>query len=212
VPRRPATVQPVLTRPQVLEAAVRLADEQGLSAVTMRALGEQLQVHASTLYHHVTNRDELLADMAEQLLASLGLPDRYTSWQDWVREIGEAFRRLAFDHPGAYPVITHGSLLGPTATQQSEAALDAFLRDRFDLRTAGYAVSIVSLAAHSLGLLSLPPAVRAVPDLSHITEDRFPHTIALGAEPADLDAHAELTYATLIAGLKTARRSGDRAR
>lgn len=58
-----------LTRQAVLEAALRLVDQEGLKALSMRRLGAELGVEAMTLYHHVPNKTALLDGMIEQVVA-----------------------------------------------------------------------------------------------------------------------------------------------
>ena len=48
-----------LTRDRVLQAAIRIADEEGLDALTMRRLGQELDVQAMSLYNHVANKEDL---------------------------------------------------------------------------------------------------------------------------------------------------------
>src|SRR5262249_38220076 len=54
-----------LSRDRVCRAAVRVADEAGLPAVTMRRLADVLGVEAMSLYHHVSNKDEVLDGMVD---------------------------------------------------------------------------------------------------------------------------------------------------
>ena len=66
--------RPKLDLDAVVEAAIALADEQGLAAVTMRALAARLGVSAMTLYGYVPGRDELLDLMLDLLYARMGRP------------------------------------------------------------------------------------------------------------------------------------------
>ena len=54
-----------LTRERVLRAAVDLADERGIEALTMRNLGQQLGVEAMSLYNHVANKDDIVDGLVE---------------------------------------------------------------------------------------------------------------------------------------------------
>src|SRR6188768_3381858 len=60
-PRRRAP----LTRERVLRTAVRLADREGIDAVSMRRVGQALGVEAMSLYTHVRDKDDLLGGMAD---------------------------------------------------------------------------------------------------------------------------------------------------
>ena len=53
-----------LTRERVLRAAVAMADERGVEALTMRAVGQELGVEAMSLYNHVSNKEDVLDDLS----------------------------------------------------------------------------------------------------------------------------------------------------
>ena len=72
---KPETNKP-LTRQRVLEEALRLIDEEGLEACTMRKLGARLGVEAMSLYNHVENKRALLDEVVELLVLQAPLPDR----------------------------------------------------------------------------------------------------------------------------------------
>ena len=57
-----------LTRERVLRAAVELADERGIDALTMRSLGQQLGVEAMSLYNHVSNKNDVLDGLVEVIV------------------------------------------------------------------------------------------------------------------------------------------------
>jgi AcrR family transcriptional regulator len=66
-----------LTRQQVLEEALRLIDEEGLEACSMRKLGARLGVEAMSLYYHVENKRALLDGVVESLVLQMPLPPLY---------------------------------------------------------------------------------------------------------------------------------------
>ena len=63
-----------LSRQKVLHAAVALADESGLDALTMRKLGEAVGVEAMSLYTHVANKEDLLNGMIDVVFGEIDLP------------------------------------------------------------------------------------------------------------------------------------------
>jgi AcrR family transcriptional regulator len=60
-----------LSRDLVLLAAVTLADHEGLAALSMRRLGQELGVEAMSLYHHVANKEALLDGMVDAVVGEL---------------------------------------------------------------------------------------------------------------------------------------------
>ena len=68
-PRARAPRKQPLDRDQVLRAAISIADESGLEALTMRRLGQELGVEAMSLYHHVANKDDVLDGIVDLAVA-----------------------------------------------------------------------------------------------------------------------------------------------
>ena len=66
--------RPALTRDAVLDAAVGLADRDGLAALSMRSLARHLGIEAMSLYHHVANKDALLDGMVDVVFGEIHLP------------------------------------------------------------------------------------------------------------------------------------------
>ncbi|ADB35588.1 transcriptional regulator, GntR family [Kribbella flavida DSM 17836] len=75
-PGRRRRTQQGLTRTRVLRAAVAVADAEGLDAVSMRRLAVELDVGPMSLYRHVKGKDELLAQMADEVFGECELPDQ----------------------------------------------------------------------------------------------------------------------------------------
>src|ERR687891_239953 len=62
-----------LNRERVLRAAVELADREGIDALSMRRLGQELSVEAMSLYNHVANKDEVLNGMVDAVVGEVDL-------------------------------------------------------------------------------------------------------------------------------------------
>lgn len=73
-----------LTKARVIDAAVALADEGGLEAVSMRAVAAELGVTAMSLYNHVKGKDELLEGMLDSVISEIELPDG-VDWKAAIR-------------------------------------------------------------------------------------------------------------------------------
>ena len=70
-----------LNRERVLAAAVELADREGIDALSMRRLGQELSVEAMALYNHVANKDDLLNGMVDAVVGEIELIDAEgTNW------------------------------------------------------------------------------------------------------------------------------------
>lgn len=100
-PGRPRAGQERLSREAILATALRLVDDEGLDALTMRRLASALEVNPMSIYHHLPNKAAVLAGLAELVFAGLELPDPGDTvpWQDQLKDAARAFRAALRAHP-----------------------------------------------------------------------------------------------------------------
>ncbi|MBP2704164.1 TetR/AcrR family transcriptional regulator C-terminal domain-containing protein [Microbispora sp. RL4-1S] len=98
----PAKRPPIpLSLERILDAALHIADGQGLRRLTMRRLGDALQVEAMAIYHHLPRgKDALMDALAEHVTAVRVEPADGTAWQDRARAWARAGRAALLEHPG----------------------------------------------------------------------------------------------------------------
>lgn len=99
-----------MTRDRIIEAAISIADEHGPAALTMRRLGQVLDVEAMSLYHHVNGREDLLEGMVAALVDGVRVPARDSlgpadGWQAFLQHVAHDIRRLAVEHPRLFPLV-----------------------------------------------------------------------------------------------------------
>lgn len=192
-----------LSRERVVDAAVAIADEHGIDAVTLRRLAEALGVHATSIYNHLESKDAILDALAARMTEEANLPLQCESWQTWVRTYAACVRDLAIRHPGGFAVFTRRAVQGSVGAAQLEAALDAFRRGGFSAEQTRYAVPGVGLAIMGLALNEAPAGPAAA--LPQIDAAHYPRTAeALAAGPPDrgTDRMWELLVESLITGLE----------
>ncbi|NUS58395.1 MAG: TetR/AcrR family transcriptional regulator [Streptomycetaceae bacterium] len=91
-----------LTKEAIVEAAIALADAEGIDALSMRRIADRLGAGAMSLYRHVPNKDMLLAAMTDEVARRNPYPDpqgRDWTWRDRVRIAGEVDWDLYRRHP-----------------------------------------------------------------------------------------------------------------
>lgn len=119
----------------ILRQAMALADEAGLDAVSMRAVGRRVGLSSMALYPYVGNKESLLDGLVRQLLEELhDSSDSDGDWRERLRAIARAARDLAHAHPGAYPL-----LVARPAAEEGDDAERVQERIRDALRDAGVA-------------------------------------------------------------------------
>ncbi len=114
-------------REQILGAALAIADEQGLDAVTMRAVAARIGVTAMALYPHVRSKDDLLDGLVGRLLAELSRPDPARPWRDRLRALARSARVIAHRHPAVVPLLFARPAITPDAVLVVDAIYQALL-------------------------------------------------------------------------------------
>jgi AcrR family transcriptional regulator len=112
-----------LSRERVLRAAVELADESGIEALTMRALGRRLGVEAMSLYNHVGNKDDILDGISDLVLGDIEVPPSGTEWKAAMRHRAISAHGVLLAHPWAAMLIMSRYNIGPGMTRYLDATL-----------------------------------------------------------------------------------------
>ncbi|WP_349901993.1 TetR/AcrR family transcriptional regulator [Parafrigoribacterium humi] len=114
-----------LSYERITDAAIELADEGGLEAVSMRKIATMLEHSAMSLYRHVGSKDDLTELMYDAALGELELSR--TGAEDWrvaVARLARDNRRLWHRHPWISK-LSQRPTLGPNANRMLEYALAA---------------------------------------------------------------------------------------
>ena len=91
--------RPKLTREVLTAAALRIADAEGLEALSMRRLGAELGVDPMAAYRHLPNKKALLAGVVEAVLAGADVEtDPAAPWQEQFKGVARAYRRAMLAH------------------------------------------------------------------------------------------------------------------
>jgi AcrR family transcriptional regulator len=117
---------PQISRETILAAALQLADEQGLDAVTMHAVAKALHVTPMALYRHVDDKSALLDGLVELLLTENPPPAprdtaRDAPWDDRLVALAAGIRDTARRHPAVFPLL----LTRPAVTPSARVVRDA---------------------------------------------------------------------------------------
>ncbi|WP_084487438.1 TetR/AcrR family transcriptional regulator [Nocardia sienata] len=117
--------RPALSRDRIVAEAIRMADADGIGALSMQRLAKQLGAATMSLYRHVPSKDDLVALMLD---AAMGTPPALP--RDWAGAIdhwARAMRDLYTRHPWVLAVGTGNRYLGPNEAAWGEAATRALL-------------------------------------------------------------------------------------
>ncbi|PKH41773.1 transcriptional regulator, TetR family [Nocardioides alpinus] len=106
----PPSAREPLSRERIVEAAIAFIDEHGLPGLTMRRLGNELGVEAMALYRYVPGKEDLLDAVVEELIEGMRrdvdvLDAPRDGWQDFLIRLAHGVRRVALEHPKAFPLV-----------------------------------------------------------------------------------------------------------
>jgi AcrR family transcriptional regulator len=120
-----------LSLERITDEALRIADAEGIAALTMRRLADALGTGIASLYRHVASRDELIVEMTDHVLGELRPPSA-ESWRDGLEQLAQEARRILKSHPSVLPSSPQDQLLGPNAVRAREIALSLLVAQGFE--------------------------------------------------------------------------------
>ncbi|MDD7969030.1 TetR/AcrR family transcriptional regulator [Actinomycetospora lemnae] len=141
-PPPPPTARRPLTRAAIVDAAVALADAEGLEAVSMPRLARTLDAAPMSLYRHVPHKDALVDLMLD---AAIGDPPPSAGpWRDALTAWARGNRAVFRDHPWTLPLVSGPRRMGPAECAWGEAALRIGVDAGFPLTEAIAVVHLVN--------------------------------------------------------------------
>jgi AcrR family transcriptional regulator len=140
-----------LSKERVLRAAVAVADQGGIEALTMRKLAQELGVEAMSLYYHVANKDQVLDGVVDVIISEINTAvsgiEVTAGGDDWkvaMRLRILAARKILLQHPWAPEVIETRTTMSPSIMNYFEGVLGVF-------RSGGFSYDLAHHAMHALG-------------------------------------------------------------
>jgi AcrR family transcriptional regulator len=132
-----------LSKERILQAAIDVADREGLQALTMRRLGAALGVEAMAVYKHVSGKEDILDGMVELVVSLIEVPGHGMDWRDAMRRRATSARDVLSRHAWAIGLLDSRRSMGPNQLQYVDSILGT-------LRLAGFSIDD---AAHAFSLL-----------------------------------------------------------
>lgn len=132
-----------------MKTALEILAKEGLDAVTMRRVAQELETGPASLYAHVSNKDELAELMLDAVLAEAPIPEPDPArWDEQVKELVRGQIRVMVAHPGIARVAWDIAVpVTPSSLQQGEAMLALLRAGGLTLKQATFAGDALSLYA-----------------------------------------------------------------
>lgn len=221
-----------ISREAIVDAAIRLLDAEGLDALSMRRIADELGTGAASLYWHVGSKDGLLDLVFDKVIGEVTIPDAVPGqWREQLKDLARAQRAVSLRHPYVVRISIGRIPMGPNALRYSERAL-AILRsgglpprlavqgshllistiNGFTLDETGVGDEAGAADQAGTGEDGVQQAADMARDyLAGLPVQRFPNLVAMADEfsYADPDERFELLIDIFVDGL--ARRAADAA-
>lgn len=105
---------PIISRDSVVERALEIIDHEGLDALTIRRVGSEFGVSSAALYHHFTNKEEIVVGAAELALRRTPTPDAdaHSDPEGLLVQGAHLLRDMLGAHPSLLPALVDRERLG----------------------------------------------------------------------------------------------------
>jgi AcrR family transcriptional regulator len=114
-----------LSRKQIVDVALLIADEEGLEAVSMRRLARELRAGAMSIYHYFQSRDELLDLMGDTVAAEMLVDTVPDDWREALRAIAHRSRAAFLNHPWLLTTLQERPRVSPNLMRHIEQSSQA---------------------------------------------------------------------------------------
>ncbi|GAA3273298.1 TetR/AcrR family transcriptional regulator C-terminal domain-containing protein [Paenarthrobacter aurescens] len=133
-----------LNRERVLRSAIALADTEGIDALSMRKLAQELGVVPMALYKHVANKEELLGGMVDTMVGEIEAPAPHAPWKSAVRQRVLSARQVLLRHAWARSVIESRTTVTPAVLGYMDSFAGMFLG-------GGFSADLTHHVMHAMG-------------------------------------------------------------
>ncbi|MGH3832522.1 MAG: TetR/AcrR family transcriptional regulator [Pseudonocardiaceae bacterium] len=210
-PSEDYTRPPPLSRPRIVRTALRLVDEKGLDALTMRALATELAVSPMALYNHVRDKDELVDLMVDLMLGEVDTSATDGDWLTQLRAVVRSYHQAFAAHRQLARVFSDRVTIGPHGLMVIERTIGLLLAGGLapaEASDAFFALFTYAAGFHQMGYIA-PLRDGATGEKTEyypaLAPERIPAITAVGSHldgvrrPGRFDYGLEL----LLAGLQS---------
>jgi AcrR family transcriptional regulator len=201
--------RPPLDRERIVTAALAIVDADGVDALSLRRLADDLAVTPMSLYWHVADKAELLELVGQAVLAEIDLPEPAGDWKAQLRDVHRAMFDVFLRHPNAAELAAGRARFGPDGLAAFERILEILLgqgatpESAFDAYQSLYLFMLGFLATSSRTPSFMQAQREGWAYMASLPEDRFPAIRAvvpvIGRRPRD--EQLEIGLGVVIEGI-----------
>ena len=186
----PSPARTPLSRERVLRGAMAVADDGGLTALTIRSLAQHLGVKPMAVYHHVANKEAILDGIVDLVFAEFAVPSPGGDWRAEMRRRSLSVRSVLRVHSWAIPLLQSRTNPGPATVRHLDANIGTLREAGFSVAMTAHAYALIDSYVYGFALseASLPingpetVAEVAGPMMEMIPAADFPYLAEFSAE------------------------------
>lgn len=189
-----------LSREALARLALELADREGLEAVSMRRLAQELGVGVMTLYGYLRDKDELLDAIVDMAVEEVRLPGATGPWRVRIKHLLWEIRRVLARHPAGIRIRLTRPMISPGALRTTESAMVILGQAGFSRSEAARGYRTLFLYTFGFASFSDPKNAKEVQDISvrvvrQLPPDAYPAVTAAATELAQtMGGDAQFEY------------------
>ncbi|MEV6605965.1 TetR/AcrR family transcriptional regulator C-terminal domain-containing protein [Kutzneria sp. NPDC051319] len=195
---RPHT--PILSPARIRATALSLVDRDGLEALSMRKLAAELGVQAASLYSHVATKDDLLHDIANDIIGRVDVGGFHDGWRAGLVRWARSYRAVLAEHPNMVPFVARGPARRDASLRMADAVHGGLVGAGWPPREAtmiGAAVKYIVIGAATSSFAA------GFSDDAQVYVERYPHLsqahlLREHAEEVDEDSFELVLEALLV--------------
>jgi len=143
-----------LSREDIVDAAAMIVESGGYEEMSIRSLAADIGVAPMSLYRHIRDKDDLLNEVVDRLLAQVWRPTvSDDDWQEWIVEAVASLRLFLVSQPAALHVYLRHPVVSPAAVERMDAMMAVLRKAGLDEASARSAYG--ALHTYTIGFAAL---------------------------------------------------------
>jgi AcrR family transcriptional regulator len=171
----------------VLQTAFRLADEGGLSSLTMRRLGQELGVEGMAMYYYFASRDQIVDGIVDLVFAEIELPSDDGDWKAAMRRRAISLRDVLLRHRWAIGLMESRRNGGPANLRHHDAVIGSLRAGGMDIPMAAHAYSLLDSYIYGFALTKMTLPFETPAEVAEVAAgmrelsdlDAYPHLVEM---------------------------------
>ena len=174
-----------LTRERVIQAALSVADSDGLGSLTIRSLAKELGAKPMSVYYHVAGKDEILAALVDIVFSEIQLPRPGGDWRSEMRKRACSAREVLARHRWAIGLLESRTDPGPANLRHHDTVIATLQAAGFSAELTAHTYALIDSYVYGFALqeAALPfqgpdrddDVVESI--LEQMTESEYPHLV-----------------------------------